>query len=273
MTTPNTPLIEKGTLTREALRGRVAVVSGAGDGIGYEAARALAWLGAHVVIAEIDKRRGRKAERSLSEEMGEGIVTFVHTDVGDERSVGRLSQHLLNGVGKADIVINIATVTPVGAVHETRIQDWDRSYRVNVRGPVLLAQAFLPGMLKRKYGVFICVSSSGAAPYMGAYEAFKSAQTELAKTLAAELAGTGVFVLSIAPGFVPTTPGAVSTIAKTAAIHGQSASEFEEQRQQHAVSAEVAGAGFAAAAALAPDLHGQEITSRQALQMIGIHTY
>ncbi|NLN18477.1 MAG: SDR family oxidoreductase [Firmicutes bacterium] len=273
MTTPNTPLIEKGTLTREALRGRVAVVSGAGDGIGYEAARALAWLGAHVVIAEIDKRRGRKAERSLSEEMGEGIVTFVHTDVGDERSVGRLSQHLLNGVGKADIVINNATVTPVGAVHETRIQDWDRSYRVNVRGPVLLAQAFLPGMLKRKYGVFICVSSSGAAPYMGAYEAFKSAQTELAKTLAAELAGTGVFVLSIAPGFVPTTPGAVSTIAKTAAIHGQSASEFEEQRQQHAVSAEVAGAGFAAAAALAPDLHGQEITSRQALQMIGIHTY
>jgi NAD(P)-dependent dehydrogenase (short-subunit alcohol dehydrogenase family) len=273
MAKPQLPLVGSGTLTQESLRGRVAVVSGAGDGIGYEAARALAWLGAHVVIAELDRRRGRKAERQLSEEMGEGSVTFLHTDVGDERSMGRMTTRLLESVGKADIVINNAAVAPIGSVQETTIQEWDRSYRANVRGPVLLAQAFVPGMVKRKYGVFMCVSSSGAAPYMGAYEVFKTAQTELAKTLAAELNGSGVSVFSIAPGFVPTTPGAVSAIAKAAAIQGRSAPEFEAMHQEHAVSAEVAGAGFAAAAALASDLHGQEITSRQALQMIGISTY
>ena len=264
------PLISTGTLTRESLRGRVAVVSGAGEGIGYEAARALAWLGAHVVIAEVDRRMGRKAEARIAAEMGEGITTFIQTDIGDERAVNRMTRRLETGVGKADIIINNATVMPVGSVLDKAVQDWDRSYRVNVRGSVLLAQAFLPGMLKRKFGAFVCIASSGTAPYMGAYGVFKTAQVELASVLAAELQDSGVYVLTVDPGLVPTTPGASAAIAKVAPLYGKSAEEFSAMHHERVVSAEAAGVSVAVGAALASQFHGQRVDSTQLLAAAGI---
>jgi NAD(P)-dependent dehydrogenase (short-subunit alcohol dehydrogenase family) len=70
----------------------------------------------------------------------------------------------------------------MGSVSDVSIDDWDIRYRVNLRGPVLLAKAFLPEMLDRGYGVFVCVSSVGLA-YMAAYEAFKAAQVCMAEAL------------------------------------------------------------------------------------------
>ena len=95
--------------------------------------------------------------------------------------------------GKIDVVLNNATVFPMGAVKDTAIESWDFSYRVNLRGPVALARKFLPAMIERKHGVFVCVSSSGAAPFMGAYEVFKTTQVELSNTISSEVDGTGVF--------------------------------------------------------------------------------
>ena len=109
------------------------------------------------------------------------------TDVGDEASVAALRAAAEAAFGAVDAVINNATIFPMGAVVDRQVGDWDRSYRVNLRGPVLLAIAFLPGMLKRGRGIFVCVSSSGAAPFMGAYEVFKTAQGELATTIAGEV--------------------------------------------------------------------------------------
>jgi NAD(P)-dependent dehydrogenase (short-subunit alcohol dehydrogenase family) len=74
-------------LKPDALLGEIVIVTGAGGGIGYETARALLWLGANVVIAEIDRQNGRKAEHTLEEEYGKDRVLFVQTDVGDEASV------------------------------------------------------------------------------------------------------------------------------------------------------------------------------------------
>ena len=71
---------------------------------------------------------------------------------------------------------------------------------------MLLAQTFLAGMVSRKNGSFVCVSSSGAAPFMGPYEVFKTAQVELANTIAVEVEGTGVYAFTIGPGIVR-TPG------------------------------------------------------------------
>lgn len=261
-------LIETGTLTRQSLAGQVAVVTGAGRGIGFEAARALVWLGAHVVIAEIDKRTGKDAATRLTEELGEGTVTFVQTDVGDERSVNRLASRILRSYGKVDVVLNNATIGPLGAVQDVRIQDWDSSYRVNLRGPVLLAQAFLPGMLERDYGVFVCVSSVGLA-YMGAYETFKTAQVELANTLDAEMEGTGVVAFTIGPG-VALTATAQAGIEQLAPLYGKTVAEFYEMVKDQIISIEAAGAGFAAAIALADRFRGQEIASIQALHAAGI---
>jgi NAD(P)-dependent dehydrogenase (short-subunit alcohol dehydrogenase family) len=261
-------LIETGTLTCQSLAGQVAVVTGAGRGIGFEAARALVWLGAHVVIAEIDKSAGKDAATRLTEELGEGTVTFVQTDVGDERSVNRLADRILRSHGKVDVVLNNATIGPLGAVKDVSVQDWDSSYRVNLRGPVLLAQAFLPGMLERDYGVFVCVSSVGLA-YMGAYETFKTAQVELANTLDAELEGTGVVAFTIGPGMALTAT-AQAGIEQLAPLYGKTVAEFHEMVKDQIISIEAAGAGFAAAVASAERFRGQEIASIQALHAAGI---
>lgn len=266
--TANAPLIGTGTLSRESLAGQVAVVTGAGRGIGFEAARALVWLGAHVILAEIDKRTGRDAAVRITTEFGVGTATFVHTDVGDERSVVQLTRRVLRAHGKVDVVLNNATIAPMGAVHQVPIKAWDASYRVNLRGPVLLAHAFLPAMIERDYGVFVCVSSVGEA-YMGAYESFKAAQVHLSQTLDAELEGTGVIAFTIGPGIVR-TPGAEAGIAALAPLYDKTVEEFYAMSQEHLISVEAAGAGFAAAIALAERFRGEELGSIQALQAAGI---
>lgn len=139
---------------------------------------------------------------------------------------------------------------------------------VNLRGPVLLAKAFLPEMLSRRYGVFVCVSSVGQA-YMGAYETFKAAQVHLSETLDAELEGRGVYVLTVAPGLVR-TPGAIAGIKDLAPLYGKSVEDFFEMSEEHIVAAEAAGAGFAAAVAFAGKFRGQEIGTKQALMEAGI---
>jgi NAD(P)-dependent dehydrogenase (short-subunit alcohol dehydrogenase family) len=257
-------LIESGTLPPDALAGRVAVVTGAGGGIGYQAARSLCRLGARVVIAELDRRSGRRAAQQLRQDFGPEAARFVRTDVGRARSVRRLAR----AAGRVDIVINNATVVPLGGVQGTAIDAWDASYRVNLRGPVLLARAFVPGMVDRDRGVFVCVSSTGTA-YMGAYEALKAAQVHLATTLAEELAGTGVSAFAIGPGFVPTRT-ATESLPRLAALMGRDAGELRATVAAHALSAEAAGAGFAAAVAQAARYHGQETSSVQALIDAGI---
>jgi NAD(P)-dependent dehydrogenase (short-subunit alcohol dehydrogenase family) len=143
-------LIATGTLTRQSLAGKVAVVTGAGGGIGFEAARALIWLGARVIVAEVNKCAGQDAEARLVNEFGQGTARSIQTDVGDERSVSRLASQAVRDFGKVDVVLNNATIALLGAVKNVPINNWDASYRVNLRGPVLLARAFLPGMVTRK---------------------------------------------------------------------------------------------------------------------------
>ncbi len=261
-------LISQGKLTRQALEGQVVVVTGAGGGIGFEAARALAWLGARVVIAEINPKTGKTAAEKISQEFGPGACLFVQTDVGDERSVANLARQALRSFGEVNVVVNNATLAPLGAILDKPISDWDASYRVNLRGPVLLAQAFLPGMLQRKSGVFVCVSSAGGI-YMGAYEIMKTAQVELAKTLDGELEDSGVIAFTIGPGIVPTAT-ALAGVAQIAPLYGKSVAEFLADYQDVQLPVEAAGAGFAAAVALARQFKGVEVIARQALNAAGI---
>ncbi|MGD8454839.1 MAG: SDR family NAD(P)-dependent oxidoreductase [Anaerolineales bacterium] len=261
-------LIETGKLTRRSLAGKIALITGAGGGIGYEAARSLLWLGCKVVIAEINSKTGRQAAQQLNQEFDPGAALFVKTDVGDEGSVKKLARRAQKTFGGVDIVLNNATVATLGAVKDVDIEAWDASYRVNLRGPVLLARAFIPGMLTRDWGVFVCVSSTGGA-YMGAYESFKAAQVHLGATLSEEFENTAVSAFTIGPGFVPTQT-ALSSIPKLAALMGKSEEEMFEVVKPYTISIEAAGAGFAAAVALAPRYRGQEISSTQALADAGI---
>lgn len=261
-------LISTGNLTRQTLTGQTAVVTGAGGGIGFEATRALVWLGAQVVIAEIDSTKGIAAEKAIQDEFGMGCVRFIETDIGDDRSVASLNHQVVQSFGKVDIVLNNATYAPLGGVLERSIQEWDSSYRVNLRGPVLLAQAFLPGMIERDKGVFVCVSSAGGA-YMGAYETIKSAQVELARTLDGELEGKNVIIFTIGPGIVPTET-MMAGVAQIAPRYGKSPEEFYATYKEQWLSVEAAGTGFAAAIALAQRYRGMETYSTAGLIAAGI---
>lgn len=272
------PLIGRGSLRRGQLAGQVAVVTGAGGGIGFETARALAWLGATVVIAEIDAERGQTAAAAVRREAatweaadkaGAVVVEAYPVDVGSEEAVDAFARQVLERHGRVDAVVNNATVTVIGSVAKTPVAEWDRSYRVNLRGPVLLARAFLPGMLERGYGVFACVPSSGAAPHLGAYEVMKTAQVELANTLDAELENTGVMALSVGPGIV-LTDTATAAFRELGPLYGMTEAQFVAMSAQHLITVESAGAGFAAAVALAGEFAGQEIGSIQALIAAGI---
>jgi NAD(P)-dependent dehydrogenase (short-subunit alcohol dehydrogenase family) len=262
-------MISKLGLKQDALQGETVIVTGAGGGIGYEAAQALLWLGANVVIAEINRLNGRKAEVALEKEFGKDRVLFVNTDVGDEASVRNLYNLAVLAYGKVDAVINNATIAVLGNVKDVPIEEWDRSYHVNLRGPVIMAKTFLPDMIKRDHGVFVCVSSTGTA-FLGGYETFKAAQVHLANTLDAELEGTNVIAYTIGPGLVPTET-ASKAIAQLAPQMGMSVGQFFEMNKGAVLSVEEAGAGFAASIVFAEKFRGQEISSIQALKAADIN--
>jgi NAD(P)-dependent dehydrogenase (short-subunit alcohol dehydrogenase family) len=256
-------------LASSMLQDETVLVTGAGGGIGYETARALLWLGAKVIIAEIDADKGAQAEQVLGSEFGSDRILFVHTDVGNEDSVQNLYREAVRRFGKVDAVINNATIAVLGAVMDVPIEQWDASYRVNLRGPVLMAKSFLPDMRARKHGVFVCVSSTGTA-FLGGYETFKAAQVHLANTLDAELEGTGVIAFTIGPGLVPTET-ASQAVAQLVPLMGMSLDEFYAMNKNAMLSVEEAGAGFAASIVFAEKFRGQEISSMQALKAADIN--
>ncbi len=262
-------IVSKGNLTQDSFKGEVVLVTGAGRGIGFEAARSLVWLGANVIIAEIDEKNGKAAEEIINKEFGSGKTFFIKTDIGNEKDIDKLAETSLKKFGKVDVILNNATVFPMGAVKNTPVESWDFSYRVNLRGPVALARKFLPAMIDRKHGVFVCVSSSGAAPYMGAYEVFKTAQVELSNTISAEVEDTGVYAFTIGPG-ISKTPGFVEGGGKVASLMGMSLEQLFELNKNAQISPEAAGAGFAIAIALAKKYHGRETSSIQVLREAGI---
>jgi len=264
-----TNIISQLGLSPDALRGETVVVTGAGGGIGYEAVRALLWLGANVVIAEINQQNGRMAEVIMEKEFGKDRVLFVTTDVGDETSVKELYKLSILAFGKVDAVINNATIAVLGNVVDVPIEQWDKSYHVNLRGPVLMARTFLPDMLKRDHGVFACVSSTGMA-FLGGYETFKAAQVHLANTLDAELEGTNVIAYTIGPGLVPTET-ASKAVGRLAPQMGMSVEQFFEMNKGAVLSVEEAGVGFALSVVFAEKFRGQEISSIQALKAADIN--
>lgn len=264
-------LIEKSSFKRDHLKNVTVLLTGGGGGIGYEAARALTWLGANVVIAEIDTTTGMQAQTAINKELNTDKVWFYPIDICNVQELDIMKLSINNRFGAVDVIFNNATVTPFGAIESVSIQDWDQSYFVNVRAPVLLIQKFLPDMLKRNAGVIVFVPSSGAAPYMGAYEVFKTAQVELCNTLAGEMEDTNIITYAIGPGLVKTKTAqkGIETIAR---LMNMSTEAFYRDNEGQILDAEAAGTGFAISVALAKQYNGQEIGSIQALMDGGVYT-
>lgn len=252
-----------------ALTDKLVIITGGGGGIAQEAGIALAYLGAKVIIGEVDDEKGRRAEGRITA-LFPDRARYIPLDLEDPDVTQAFCEKVSAEYGTPYAIIHNATITPFDSIERLPLADWDRSYRVHLRGPLQLIQFFLPQMQMNKQGVLVFTPSSGAVAYMGGYEVFKTSQVELANTLAAELEDTGLSVFSIGPGLVKTQT-AMRGIEKVAHLMGISTDEFYHMNRENIISAEEAGTAFAVSLLFAIKYRGQEIGGIQALIDAGIH--
>lgn len=261
--------IEKDLSLKNRLKDKVVLITGAGGGIGLEAVKALVYMGAKVIIAEIDKQKLTFAENILINIFGENCAEFYKIDLSDEKQIYDMVSYIEEKYGCPDVLFNNATITAMGTVEEVPIATWDKSYAVNFRAPLLLTQLLLPFMKNRNSGTIVFVPSSGAAPFMGAYEVFKTTQVELCNTLFAELENTNIRVYSIGPGLVKTET-AMKGIEIVSSRMGMTTEEFYRMNESHILGIEEAGVGFALSVSMADKYNGQEIGAIQVLLDAGL---
>ena len=184
---------------------QVALVTGAGRGIGRAVSLALARAGAHVILAARTPGQLADVERQIGAEGGKALA--VPADVSDEASVIALFERVKRELGRLDILVNNAGVGAFGPVAELPVGDLDRVLAVNVRGTFLCSREALKLMRPRRSGYVVNMASVvGFRGYanQGAYSASKHAVMGLTKSLAIEAQADGIRVSAVLPGGVDT---------------------------------------------------------------------
>lgn len=250
-------------LNHNMLDGKIVLLTGAGGGIGFEAAKAFVEMGAKVLIAEVDQEKGEQVTTYINRQY-HNAADFFPVDLANKIATEQLCEDILSKYGCPDIIFNNAAIVITGEIGKVNLEEWDLSYSVNLKAPIILTTLFLKKMRERNSGCIVFASSSGAAPYLGAYEIYKTAQVEFCNALSMELEGTHVYTYTIAPGLVKTETAArsIETVAKAMGI---STNEFYHQNEDHIIDVHDAGIGFAISVLKASEYHGQEISSIQAL--------
>ncbi len=266
-----TNMIESLGLPKDAFLGQVVVITGSGRGIGREMALAFAQLRARVVLAEVNVAG---ASVQVEAEAFGGQACFIQTDVSDPASVENMVRRTAATFGPVDLLINNAILCPVASVVEMPVDLWDRVMAVNLRGTFLTCKACLPAMLERKRGTIINMISADAMPQLSAYIASKKGIEAFGQSLAIEVGGQGVHVVSLAVGMVD-TPG-IHEIAGQLAPHlGLTREQFLGVSLHPAYEGLMPPAHAAAAAVyltarLAVSYHGETLTGYEVLEMAGV---
>lgn len=189
-----------------ALHNRVAIISGAGTGLGRAASISFASQGANVVL--LGRRTAKLEETASVVKSKTGKVALVlQTDVSDELQVQEAIAAVLEHFGRIDIIVNNAAVFEPGTVLELTSDEWQNQIAINLTGPFLLTKAVIPAMRNAKYGRIINITSdlswNGAGGY-AAYSAAKAGLESLTRTLADEEHEHGILVNLYNPGTLRT---------------------------------------------------------------------
>jgi NAD(P)-dependent dehydrogenase (short-subunit alcohol dehydrogenase family) len=189
-----------------SLKGKSAVVTGAGNGIGRAISLAFAQAGAAVACLDLDAKAAGATVTAIANEGGRALP--VQCDVASEAEVERAVKAILSEFAAIHILVNgAAGYDPNGTVLDLTLSEWNRVFGVNVGGAFLLSRAILPTMITAGGGSIIHIASqlgSVAAPRRAAYCATKGALIQLAKAMAADHAAQNIRVNTLSPGAVET---------------------------------------------------------------------
>jgi NAD(P)-dependent dehydrogenase (short-subunit alcohol dehydrogenase family) len=187
------------------LSGKIAVVTGGGSGIGRAISLVFARQGARVTVLDLDAASARATVSALAQAGGKGDA--VCCDVSEAASVRSVFEGIASASGRLDILVNNAGVAHVGNIERTGEDDFDRLYRVNVKGVFLCSQAALPLMVKQGRGVILnmasIVSFIGVADRF-AYSMTKGAVLTMTKSIAVDYVKQGVRCNCICPARIHT---------------------------------------------------------------------
>jgi 2-hydroxycyclohexanecarboxyl-CoA dehydrogenase len=187
------------------LAGKNVIVTGAASGIGLATAQRFAREGSNVAIWDLNEEG---AQRAAAELQASGVKALgSRVDVANRKSVDAAVEQFHAKIGQVNVLVNNAGITLFQPFMETTEEQWDRVMLINLKSMLVCTQAVLPDMLAAKWGRIINVSSSSAqsgSARMTAYAASKGGVIGFTKSLAQELAATGITVNNVPPGFVDT---------------------------------------------------------------------
>jgi NAD(P)-dependent dehydrogenase (short-subunit alcohol dehydrogenase family) len=207
------------------LKGRVAIVTGAAEGIGKAIAVAFAKEGAKVVIADINYELAKETTAEIG-----GDVMAVKADVTKWDEVTAMIKQTVEKFGRVDILVNNAGVVRKGWVKDLPEEVWDEVLTINLKGTFLCSKAVLPTMIEQQYGRIITISSIAGKQGEAAGSAYcssKFGQIGFTQALALEVARDNITVNAICPGPIPTRLGEYG-IREDAKLRGQDPDEFRK---------------------------------------------
>ena len=184
------------------LKDRVAVITGAGSGIGRASALEFAREGARVVVADINAAGAKETVKQITALGGQGLA--VTTDVADPAAVQHLVQATLQAYGEVHVVFSNAAIQVNKTVEDTTVEEWNREMAVNVGGIFLCVKFFLPHLRRTKGCIVNMASVNGffVEPLCAGYCATKGAIISLTKALAIDHGKEGIRVNCICPGYI-----------------------------------------------------------------------
>jgi len=200
------------------LSGQVALITGASRGIGRATAELFARAGARLGLVARSADSLREVAERIDGEIGAGTALPLAADVAQEEQVNRAVEQTAEAFGRIDILINNAGLISAGPVFQIEPVEWERVLAANLTGAYLCSRAVAPHMEQRQYGRIVNISSisaqTGGVSGGVHYASSKGGMLSMTKTLARDLAPSGITVNAIAPGQIDTDPNLLTPEAR-----------------------------------------------------------